>query len=311
MSVHSWCRDIPRDEGVRAAEDNRQGPLPTLEEVIAAASPLPGRVEGTHWADWDRLREERDAAIRERDELRTECERLRVAQVKAAQERDKAHEARGRIRKDWEMRGKYLHASYNAIGTLKARVAELEAERDAAIQRADRDSVKCSALADSAIKLRARVAELEAAPAASGAASSSESPVSSEPDAWGVMRDGGVAFVFCRSFRRSAENFAYQWGGKVVPLYAAPPPARGWLTANERAAIESARDHFAAPEHDDDECVFVAAALRSILARSTPPEVVLPTVFQFSNLGDPLVALEQVKAALAAAGVKVKEVGRE
>ena len=30
-----WCRDIPRDEAVRAAEDGREGPLPTLADVIA------------------------------------------------------------------------------------------------------------------------------------------------------------------------------------------------------------------------------------------------------------------------------------
>ena len=29
-----WCKDIERDEAVRAAEDGRQGPLPTLEECI-------------------------------------------------------------------------------------------------------------------------------------------------------------------------------------------------------------------------------------------------------------------------------------
>jgi hypothetical protein len=33
---HAWCHDIARDEAVRAAEDNRTGPLPTLEEAIAA-----------------------------------------------------------------------------------------------------------------------------------------------------------------------------------------------------------------------------------------------------------------------------------
>ena len=31
-----WCHDIPRDQAVRAAEDGRSGPLPTLEEAIAA-----------------------------------------------------------------------------------------------------------------------------------------------------------------------------------------------------------------------------------------------------------------------------------
>ena len=29
-----WCRDLSRDEAVRAAEDGRKGPLPTLEECI-------------------------------------------------------------------------------------------------------------------------------------------------------------------------------------------------------------------------------------------------------------------------------------
>ena len=32
---HSWCQNIPRDEAVRAAENNRTGSLPTLEEAIA------------------------------------------------------------------------------------------------------------------------------------------------------------------------------------------------------------------------------------------------------------------------------------
>jgi hypothetical protein len=34
---HAWCRDIARDAAVRAAEDNRTGPLPTLGEAIVLA----------------------------------------------------------------------------------------------------------------------------------------------------------------------------------------------------------------------------------------------------------------------------------
>ena len=34
---HPWCCDIPRDEAVRAAEDGRTGPLPTLDEAISRA----------------------------------------------------------------------------------------------------------------------------------------------------------------------------------------------------------------------------------------------------------------------------------
>jgi len=39
MSDHAWSRDPVRDAAVRAAEDGRDRPLPTLEEAIAAFSP--------------------------------------------------------------------------------------------------------------------------------------------------------------------------------------------------------------------------------------------------------------------------------
>ena len=35
MSNHAWCHDTARDAAVRAAEDGRTGPLPTLGEAIA------------------------------------------------------------------------------------------------------------------------------------------------------------------------------------------------------------------------------------------------------------------------------------
>jgi hypothetical protein len=35
---HAWCRDVARDERVRAAEDGRDRPLPTLGEAIAAVT---------------------------------------------------------------------------------------------------------------------------------------------------------------------------------------------------------------------------------------------------------------------------------
>jgi hypothetical protein len=34
--THAWCHDIERDAAVRAAEDNRTEPLPTLGKAIAA-----------------------------------------------------------------------------------------------------------------------------------------------------------------------------------------------------------------------------------------------------------------------------------
>jgi len=50
--------------------------------------------------------------------------------------------------------------------------------------------------------------------------------------------------------------------------------------------------------------------MEAILARSSPPEVELPALFSRSNLGDRLLVEQQVRQALAAAGVAVKEVGK-
>jgi hypothetical protein len=46
----------------------------------------------------------------------------------------------------------------------------------------------------------------------------------------------------------------------------------------------------------------------ALLDRSSPPEVKLPVLFARSNLGDRLLVETQVRQALAAAGVAVKEV---
>ena len=39
MADHAWCHDIARDAAVRAVEDGRNRPLPTLGEAIAASFP--------------------------------------------------------------------------------------------------------------------------------------------------------------------------------------------------------------------------------------------------------------------------------
>ena len=56
------------------------------------------------------------------------------------------------------------------VADMAAEIKRLDAERDEAKQRHLRECEKCSALADKVIGLKARVAELESAPAASGAA---------------------------------------------------------------------------------------------------------------------------------------------
>ena len=86
---------------------------------------------------------------------------------------------------------------------------------------------------------------------------------------------------------------------------------RGWLTDGERTAIEEGaeiqyqRGSYASSNR--------AALLRGLLARSTPPEVVLPDA-DCSWCSDYATVwrecLDAVRSSLAAAGVVVKEVGK-
>ena len=124
-----------------------------------------------------------------------------------------------------------------------------------------------------------------------------------EPDAFGVVRNGNVDAVTHRLFRKDAERSAEQWGGTLVPLYRQPPQPPGWLTGVEREAVQWAADAAYDKQHPAED------TLRSVLARSTPPEVVLPC--SWKTIQGELVCLHrEVIAALAAAGVAVEEVGK-
>ena len=87
----------------------------------------------------------------------------------------------------------------------------------------------------------------------------------------------------------------------------APPQPRGWLTGEEFGVIKRVRDHL----FDTDQLEFTdIVTLDAILARSTPPEVVLPgTQVRYHNISVEDQRDAQWIKALAAAGIKVKEVG--
>jgi hypothetical protein len=221
------------------------------------------------------IKEDRDAAIRERDALIARADYL---------ERD---------RKFWCLQS---GTHEQAANVLCARVAELEAAAKLAP----------AANADAVSKLRpisgAGKSAGEETQAASGAAGT-------EPDAWGVRRKGGVDAVIHRLFRSSAEASAEQYGGIVVPLYAAPQPAKGWLTAEERLAVSGAI--LILDQHGPTN---IGHSLNALLARSTPPEVVLPRECDGLRY-DSFVAgwngyRDEALKALAAAGVTVKEVAK-
>ena len=250
---HPWCFDPSRDEAVRAAEDGRSGPLPTLEECIAGVTerrpPDPrggGNVTGLRTervslslARMGELIDERDAAIRERDEFR-----------------------------------RALTAENDHALRIKAELERIKAELD---------------------ELKDIIVASESAPAASGAAGT-------EVVAWAILRGGH--FIVATVNEVAANESCKDYGGTVVPLYAAPQPAPGWLTAEERKAVE----YFS--EFWDENIVpaewnEMAAKLRSLLARSSPPEVVRPNKTTGHEYRD-----DQWVRSIIASGAKVKEVGR-
>ena len=161
MAEHAWCLDPARDEAVRAAEDGRDGPLPTLEEAIAGVTnrrPVDagggGNVTGG---------------------LRTERVTLEVT-----------HEHLSHASAlDWPyMVANYFHRNGESVRVIEEvhfdDLAQVAMERDAAIR--ERDTLRAERITQAltadrfaaavaeADRLKARVAELESsAPAASGA----------------------------------------------------------------------------------------------------------------------------------------------
>jgi hypothetical protein len=78
---------------------------------------------------------------------------------------------------------------------------------------------------------------------------------------------------------------------------------RGWLTEDDRLALDAARTII-----DGSGRTNIGATIDALLARSSPPEVVLPDWVKMCVSHG---RQNQLLRALAAAGVAVKEVGRE
>jgi hypothetical protein len=284
MADHAWCHDIARDAAVRAAEDNRTGPLPTLGEAIALFSPSEEglrtervtleivRGDGLHVRQWPWRDILMAWGLGEEDE----AESVRV--VEEAYFDDLAQVSMQR------------DAAIRERDKLKARVAELEG--CSWVPKAERDA------------LQARVAALEIKlEAASGGGE-------------------GEAVAWARRFHECYERLAPQFGyetrkdtrvfdpesqnGKLmcavmesIVCGKAPPQPRGWLSGDERLALDAARTII-----DGSGQTNIGATIDNLLARSSPPEVDLP--ISLSPIDE-----ELVRASLAAAGVAVKEVPRE
>jgi hypothetical protein len=242
-------------------------------------------------SDLNRLTEERDAAIRERDELRvkrdelqTGCNRLNAQLAK----------------KD----APYKTALDAAIKGME----RAQRERDDAINEyhsvsAERD------------KLQARFPELEAAAklapdanddgGSNHAAQAASGGGEGEPAQWAVMYPTGrLGSSF--DTKEHAESLARNQGLyelTVVPLYRQPPQPRGWLSEEERKWIEYMKGNCVLPYAG-------MACMEAILARSSPPEVVLPVEdIVWNEEGRRVRKLDPIKVreALTSEGVLFKE----
>jgi hypothetical protein len=291
---HAWCSDISRDAAVRAAEDGRDRPLPTLEQCIETAfsagvrdsfrkveeawSMIPKSVSASSPVDQenkgDGMRTERVTLEITHDgkhgpvstwpfECGSHGKGVRVVEethfddlAQVAMERDAAIRERDEARKSW------LRSEESGTRLL--------AQRNAALDDSD--------------ALRKRVSELEAA---SG----------------GVVMNGELFEVpMPCNFQYADDSFfppnVHGFLRQCVKLKGSPPQPRGWLTGEEREAVQWAADAAYDKQHPAED------TLRNLLARSSPPEVDLP--ISLSPIDE-----ELIRAALAAAGVAVKEVGRE
>jgi hypothetical protein len=254
--THAWCRDPSRDERVRAAEDGRDRPLPTLGECIetafsAGVRDLFRKVEEA-WAMIPKSVSGSSAPEQENkaDGMRTERVTLEITiddnQLPAGWPWDQI--LRPLL---LQHKGESVRVVEQAVGSVDDRAYAdrmgCDEERDFANRIIDQR--------DAAIRERdeakARVAELEAARGGG----------EGEPVAWMCEWTDNVGLHHTKTDAEDEAN------GDIVPqpLYRAPPQPRGWLTGEEREAVQWAADAAYDKQHPAED------TLRNILARSLPP----------------------------------------
>ena len=160
--------------------------------------------------------------------------------------------------------GVFVASTDEVLAMCKETQDRLTAERDAA-REAVVASERLRAIAEAGFRQScARVAELEAAPAANAGGEQQE------PVAWGVKSAGEITQVALLQWRDSLITYAESHGGTVVPLFSAPQPPRGWLTPDERQVLTEVA-YEAEQSPSKDKWAHVASCVRALLARETPP----------------------------------------
>ena len=297
---HAWCSDPSRDERVRAAEDGREGAFPTLAEAIDGMFPK------SVWASSAVEAENKGGG------MRTERVTLEVTHDLDARLSDwiveVVDESLGMMESVRVVEGPKLAPDANANGQSNHAASGGEQDQEPVAWGATRDS---GSIADAGTSRR----EMEHVSGMMGGTVVPLYRSPPQPRGWLSAEE-----------RDAIKRVAFELEGSAIaarPLWVTAADAatirallsrvtetepRGWLTGEEREAVETARDHFDNDDLGDSECVFIARMMKQILARSTPPEVVKPgpqVRYHSMSVEDQRDA--QWLAALAAAGVAVKE----
>jgi len=376
MADHAWCHDVARDAAVRAAEDNRTGPLPTLEEAIARAGQFmwPEAPQGQKCTERESgMRTERvvlevkhfsrlhadqwgwkvfaQPVLLPGESVRVvgdEKRELPPTTKPATTENDyvpPAPTSRPAVTRQTQAERvgggwwfpKYDKPSappppppapprvhrgsgvFDAIGDevpWEGVVAMPTDERDAAIRereslREQLESVACrAATAETALESRNVTAgEGSCAARAASVGVDGEPVADAKPFAWAVVEKRKDA-TWCYAFRSDKDQAQREFPPSEFfhfPVYRLPPQPRGWLTKDEREMIGIARNHFAWKSLQK-----LVDACDELLARSSPPEVMLPdNPYHPSGLREGFDhAIRIARNELVNAGVAVKEVGK-
>jgi len=254
----TWCKDTARDAAVRAAEDGRSGPLPTLAQAIAApfACPACGGFGMDH-------------------RCRESCEKCALGGMTTERVTLEITTFVGCVPAGWPWR------------EIMGGMAWIHPEESVRVV----DGPKLAPHAND---------DGEANHAAQAASGGGEGEAVDQKPGFYAYENcvGIVAF--------SKHHLGEVAGCKAVPLYRQPPQPRGWLTSEEREALRYASQGLR--EAGGISNVQAMKQIDSLLARSSPPEVVLPDWVMMCVSHD---RQNQLRKALAAAGVAVKEVGSD
>lgn len=281
---HPWSLDHAGQAAIRRAEDGRTDPVPTLDELFAAVPwMMPKQISGS-----DAQVPENKGDTMPADGLRTERVTLEVTHNEFFPVSEWSWITMLRLRAGESVRV--------VEETHFDDLAQVAMERDAAREECER--------------LRARVAELEATAKLAPAANAGGEANQPWPMAFAVWGRGAVCGVSVSREDAGAMQREFAFDTEVMPLYAAPPEPRGWLTEEERKAVALAAEQ--APESDfvsPSEGDWIRDVLSSILARATPPMVKVPHLDDLEADERPVweSACEAWIAAIREAGVEVAE----